>query len=126
MGSTYSPEARVQRENRENEPNPQEETQLRRADVLPVAWRGIRITPGVREGVSPFEILPGKPYPAKSLGTQSDQMPIKGEGMFPNYLLSLSRVLSSLHGILTQRAPLPLDSPVQEFQPGDSVGWLAT
>ena len=98
-----------------------QETQLKWVDILPIALMRIRITPRVREGISPFEILYGKPYPVTELGNRSDQIHIKGEEILKDYLLSLSRVLSSLHRYLNQRAPLPLDSPVHNFKPGDLV-----
>lgn len=49
------------------------------------------------------------------------QMHRKRKGMRRNYLLSLSCVLSPLHRYLSQWSPLPLDSPVQNFQPGDCL-----
>ena len=98
-----------------------QETQLKWVDILPIALMRIRITPRVREGISPFEILYGKPYPVTEVGNRSDQIHTKGEEILKDYLLSLSRVLSSLHRYLNQRAPLPLDSPVHNFKPGDLV-----
>jgi len=38
-----------------------------------------------------------------------------------DYLLSLSRMLSSLHKYLNQRALLPLDSPLHTFEPRDRL-----
>lgn len=98
-----------------------QETQLKWVDSLPIGLMRIRITPLVREGISPFEILYGKPYPINEVGSQTDQIHVKGEGILKDYLLSLSQVLSSLHRYLNQRAPLPLDSPVHNFKPGDLV-----
>lgn len=48
-------------------------------------------------------------------------MHIKGKGMLRTYLLSPSRVLSSLQRYLNQRTPLPLDTAVHNFQRGDLV-----
>ena len=98
-----------------------QETQFKWVDVLAIALMRVRITPRVREGVSPFKILYRKPYPVNSIGIQNDQTHIKGEEMLRDCWLSLSHVLLSLHRYLNQRAPLPLDSPIHNFQPGDSV-----
>ena len=91
------------------------------ADVLPIALMRIRITPRAGEGISPFEILYGKPYPVNSMTGEGDQMHVKGEGMLADHLLSLSQTLPSLCRYLNLQAPLPLDKPVHEFHPGDEV-----
>jgi len=50
------------------------ETQMKWLEILPMALLRMRITPRVREGVSPFEILYGKLYPVNKLTGKSDQM----------------------------------------------------
>ncbi|KAK4806920.1 hypothetical protein QYF61_012641, partial [Mycteria americana] len=97
-----------------------QETQMKWVDILPMALMGVRITARVREGVSPFEILYGKPYPINHLTTKGDQMHIKGQAVIKEYLTSLSQNLSSLHRYLNQKTPIPLDTPVHPFQPGDT------
>ncbi|KAK4810641.1 hypothetical protein QYF61_007378 [Mycteria americana] len=57
-----------------------QETQMKWVDILPVALMRVQITPRVREGASPFEIL-----------------------------------------YLNQKTPIPLDTPVHPFQPGETV-----
>lgn len=98
-----------------------EETQFKWVDILPIVLMSVRITPLVREGVSPLEILSGKLYPLNSIEIQNDQMHIKGEGMLRKYLLPLLHILSSLHRYINQQTTLPLDSPVYNFQPGNSI-----
>ncbi|KAK4810868.1 hypothetical protein QYF61_008840 [Mycteria americana] len=98
-----------------------QETQMKWVDILPIALMRVRITPRAREGVSPFEILYGKPYPTNHLTTKGDQMHIKGQAVIKEYLISLSQNLSSLHRYLNQKTPIPLDTPVHPFQPGDVV-----
>ncbi|KAK4819552.1 hypothetical protein QYF61_007063, partial [Mycteria americana] len=87
-----------------------QETQMKWVDILSMALMRVQITPRVREGVSPFEILYGKPYPIDHLTMKGDQMHIKGEAN-----------LSSLHRYLNQKIPIPLDILVHPFQPGDTV-----
>ncbi|KAK4810834.1 hypothetical protein QYF61_008806 [Mycteria americana] len=80
-----------------------QETQMKWVDILAIALMRVRITPRAREGVSPFEILYGKPYPTNHLTTKGDQMHIKGQAVIKEYLISLSQNLSSLHS----RLPFP-------------------
>jgi len=57
-----------------------QETQLKWVDFLPFALMRVRITLRVREGVSAFEISYGKPYPVNDVGSQSDQIRVRGGG----------------------------------------------
>jgi len=90
-------------------------------EILPIALLRIRITPRVKEGVSPSEILYGKPYPVKTLTGKSDRMYANGDQILTKYLLSLGCTFSSLHRYLSEKAPVPLDTPVHTFQVGDQV-----
>ncbi|KAK4824649.1 hypothetical protein QYF61_017022 [Mycteria americana] len=98
-----------------------QETQMKWVDILCIALMRVLITPRAREGVSPFEILYGKPYPINPLTMKGHQMHIKGQAVIKVYLISLSQSLSSLHRYLNHRTPIPLDTPVHPFQPGDTV-----
>ncbi|KAK4805517.1 hypothetical protein QYF61_004456 [Mycteria americana] len=98
-----------------------QESQMKWIEGLPIALLRIRITPRVREGVSPFEIRYGKLYPANKLTGRSDQTHVSGDQILTEYLLSLGRTLSSLHRYLNERTPVPLDAPVHSFQQGDQV-----
>ncbi|KAK4807134.1 hypothetical protein QYF61_018475 [Mycteria americana] len=48
-------------------------------------------------------------------------MHIKAQAVIKEYLIFLSQNLSSLHRYLNQKTPIPLDTPVHPFQPGDTV-----
>ncbi|KAK4806337.1 hypothetical protein QYF61_017206 [Mycteria americana] len=98
-----------------------QETQTKWVDILPMALMRVQITPRVREGVNPFEILYGKPYPTNHLTTKGDQMHIKGPAVIKEYLMSLWQNLASLHRYLNQKTPIPLDTPIHPLQPGDTV-----
>ncbi|KAK4805326.1 hypothetical protein QYF61_018189 [Mycteria americana] len=98
-----------------------QEAHLKWVEALPLALLRVRVTPRIRERVSPFEIMYGKPYLTNALTIKEDQMYIKGQETVKEYLISLSQILSSLHRYLNQRTPLPLDTPVHPFQPGDLV-----
>ena len=69
-----------------------------------------------RRGVSPHEILYGKPYesPNSAVG-----MCIKGKRDLCRYLVSLGRTLTALRSFLVWNRPLILENPVRDFQPGD-------
>lgn len=84
---------------------------------LPLALLRIRIAPRKDLGVSPFELVMGRPYLA-----QLGQPLVEFKDLFlRKYLRSLSQSLLSLHrrGVLVQRPPL-LEHQ-HTFQPGDRV-----
>uniref|UniRef100_A0A670HPN7 Gag-Pol polyprotein n=1 Tax=Podarcis muralis TaxID=64176 RepID=A0A670HPN7_PODMU len=84
---------------------------------LPLALLRMRIAPRKDLGVSPFELMMGRPYLA-----QLGQPMIEFKDLFiRKYLRSLSQSLLSLHrrGVLVQRPPL-LEQQ-HSFQPGDLV-----
>ncbi|KAK4827315.1 hypothetical protein QYF61_016565 [Mycteria americana] len=58
-----------------------QETQMKWVDILAMALMRVRITPRVREGVSPFGILNGKPYPINHLITKGEPMHIKRQAV---------------------------------------------
>lgn len=98
-----------------------QEMHLKGAEILPIALVQIRITPGVEEKVSPFEIVYGIADPRKLLNVTGGRMHVKGQADVKAYLLSLSQTLSSLHRYLNRKVSLPLDTPVHPFQAGDIV-----
>ena len=69
-------------------------------------------------GVSPYEILYGKPYesPNSVVG-----MCIKGKHDLYQYLISLGCTLTALRSFLVWNRPLTLENPIHDFQPGDYV-----
>lgn len=71
-------------------------------DVLRAALMRVQITPRVREGVSPLEILYGKPYSTNYLTTKEDQMHKKAQAVIKEYLISLSQSLSPLQRYLNE------------------------
>ncbi|KAK4808021.1 hypothetical protein QYF61_016670 [Mycteria americana] len=48
-------------------------------------------------------------------------MHVKGQAVIKEYLISLSQNLSCLRRYLNQETPVPLDTPIHPFQPGDTV-----
>ncbi|XP_059701590.1 uncharacterized protein LOC132326881 [Haemorhous mexicanus] len=76
------------------------------------------IKPRERLGVSPYEILYGKPYHATVL---KGDLHVQGDQVIFNYVMSLNRTLNSLRGALQWNRPLPLENPVHDIQPGDRV-----
>lgn len=84
---------------------------------LPLALMRIRTTPRKDTGVSPFEMLMGRPY----LACLGNPIPEFRDMFLRKYLQTLSQSLLSLHrrGLLAQRPPL-LGSQ-HPHQPGDWV-----
>lgn len=68
--------------------------------------------------MSPFEIMYGKPYQVTETGVNLE---ILGKHYLEEYVISLGKVLSSLHRYGTVSAPLSLDVPVHQYRPGDWV-----
>ncbi|XP_059710860.1 uncharacterized protein LOC132331460 [Haemorhous mexicanus] len=95
-----------------------QEAKMQWPQALPLALLRIRIKPRERLGVSPYEILYGKPYHATVL---KGDLHVQGDQVIFNYVMSLNRTLNSLRGALQWNRPLPLENPVHDIQPGDRV-----
>ncbi|TRZ17797.1 hypothetical protein HGM15179_009268 [Zosterops borbonicus] len=95
-----------------------QEAKIQWPQALPLALLRIRIKPRERIGVSPYEILYGRPYHATVL--KGDPHVVGNDVLF-NYVLSLNKVLTALKGALQWNRPLPLENPVHDIQPGDQV-----
>ncbi|XP_050842263.1 uncharacterized protein LOC127060962 [Serinus canaria] len=95
-----------------------QEAKMQWPQALPLALLRIRIKPRERLGVSPYEILYGKPYHATVL---KGDLHVQGDQVIFNYVMSLNRTLNSLRGALQWNRPLPLENPVHNIQPGDRV-----
>ncbi|XP_059585997.1 uncharacterized protein LOC132251198 [Alligator mississippiensis] len=74
-----------------------QEAQLKWPEALPLALLRVRVAPHSKLGLSPFEIMYGKPYTLSlPMGTEQ-QLHVLGEGMIREYVWSLVSVLSSIH-----------------------------
>ncbi|MCQ4078363.1 transposase family protein [Klebsiella pneumoniae] len=84
--------------------------------TLPLALIRIRTRPRAREGLSPFEILYGRPY-----GVQKGTSSQIGEEIMTSYMVALNKQLKRIekHAMGTRRRGL--DGPVHDIQPGDYV-----
>lgn len=67
-------------------------------------------------GVRPFEILNDKLCPVDSVMMKGDQMPVKGDDVLRNYLLSLLWILSSLYRYLNQQPPVAFNQEVERHR----------
>ncbi|RLV89415.1 hypothetical protein DV515_00014873 [Chloebia gouldiae] len=95
-----------------------QEGKIQWPQALPLAVLRIRIKPRERIGVSPYEILYGKPYHAS---TMKGDPHVIGDQVVYNYVVSLHRILNALRGALQWNRPLSLENPVHDVQPGDQV-----
>ncbi|XP_051635423.1 uncharacterized protein LOC127467479 isoform X1 [Manacus candei] len=95
-----------------------QEAKIQWPQAVPLALLRVRIKPRERIGVSPYEILYGKPYHAATY--QGDPHVVGDQAVF-NYVLSLNKTLTALRGALQWNRPLPLENPVHDISPGDQV-----
>jgi len=83
--------------------------------ALPIALLRIRVKPGTKENLSPFEILYGRPYQAKYQGKNLNQL---GNQYLQNYVVSLEKYLEKISkNVLSIRAK-GLDHSIHPFSPG--------
>ena len=83
---------------------------------LPLALLCIRTRPRAREGLSPFEILYGRPY-----GIQKGTSMQIGDEIMTSYMVALSKQLNKTGKHVTGTRGRGLDGPVHDIQPGDYV-----
>ncbi|XP_005534386.1 PREDICTED: uncharacterized protein LOC102107869 [Pseudopodoces humilis] len=95
-----------------------QEAKIQWPQALPLALLRIRIKPRERVGVSPYEILYGKPYHANVL---KGDLHVQGDQTIFGYIMSLNKTLNALRGALQWNRPMPLENPVHDIQPGDQV-----
>ncbi|RMB89576.1 hypothetical protein DUI87_34044 [Hirundo rustica rustica] len=95
-----------------------QEAKIQWPQALPLALLRIRIKPRERLGVSPYEILYGKPYHANVL---KGDLHVQGDQTIFSYVMSLNKTLNALRGALQWNRPMPLENPVHDIQPGDRV-----
>jgi len=95
-----------------------QEVSLKWPQALPLALLRIRIQPRSKDGVSPYEILYGRPYQTPLIPVD---MKIAGETDFKMYLISLGKSLEALRKCIVLTRSLALDTPVHQYQPGDFV-----
>jgi len=98
-----------------------QDTQEKRTEIVALAVSGVSIAARAREGVSPFEVLGGQPYPVNKLTGKSDHIPVEGDRIPTERLLSRGRPLSSRPRSLPKQAPAPLGAAGRAFPPGEQV-----
>ncbi|XP_053909750.1 uncharacterized protein LOC128850350 [Cuculus canorus] len=95
-----------------------QEAKIQWPQALPMALLRIRVKPRKEVGVSPYEILFGRPYEAPQPNLN---MHVKGGQDVYNYVMSLARTLTRLRSTLVWNRPLSLENPVHDINLGDQV-----
>ncbi|XP_055648709.1 protein NYNRIN-like, partial [Falco peregrinus] len=93
-----------------------QETNLTWPQSLPLALTRIRTRPRAKEGLSPFEILYGRPY-----GVQKGMSSQIGEETMTSYMVALNKQLIRIEKHVMGTRSRGLDGPVHDIQPGDYV-----
>jgi len=86
--------------------------------ALRLALLRIRVKPRNKEGISPFEILFGRPY---QLSYQGEDMVQMGEGYLHKYLIALGKQISNIQKLVLGTRGRGLDQPIHMIKPGDWV-----
>jgi len=86
--------------------------------ALPLALLRIRVKPRSKEGISPFEILFGRPY---QLSYQGENMVQIGEGYLQEYLIALGKQINNVQKLVLEARGRGLDQPIHLIKPGDWV-----
>ncbi|NXL47824.1 TF26 protein, partial [Podilymbus podiceps] len=95
-----------------------QEAPLKWPQALPLALLRIRIQPRSKIGVSPYEILYGKPYQTPII---PGDMRVAGEPYLKLYLTALGKTLGTLQKCILLTRSFALDTPVHQYQPGHLV-----
>ncbi|XP_058012445.1 uncharacterized protein LOC131184758 [Ahaetulla prasina] len=108
---SYNPKssAKVERQNRTLKTHLSklcQETQLPWTKVLPIALARIRALPSGKLGLSPFEMMYGRPFVASALPDSNE-----GERNISSYLHNLAQVLSSISKQVQSALPPASDVP---------------
>ncbi|KAM9268576.1 uncharacterized protein RDI95_011718 isoform 2-T5 [Morus bassanus] len=93
-----------------------QEANLAWPQSLPVALLPIRTRPRAKEGLSPFEILYGRPY-----GIQEGISIQAGDEIMTSYMVALGKQLNRIRKHVAGAWGRGLDGPVHNIQPGDYV-----
>lgn len=79
----------------------------------------IRVEPQLKEKLSPFEILYGRPYETNVV--HSDSVALVGQNYLIDYVNQLGRKLQSIRTKVLNCQPPKLNKPFHDISPGDWV-----
>lgn len=97
-----------------------QEAQLKWTKALPIALTRIRATPNRKTGLTPYELLFGRPYPIFRPISMGQDKIIDDEEL-KQYVTKLQHTLSSLQETAIFRQDLPADTPCHQIEAGDWV-----
>ena len=104
-----------------------QETGLKWPEALPLALMKIQNTPNKRHGLTPFEIVFGRPMPT---GVSKPSIPGLNEyygnlseqfDAMTSYIQKLTSILEAYRQQVKEAWPPPSDKPCHPFRPGDRV-----
>jgi transposase InsO family protein len=98
-----------------------QETHLQWDQLLPIALLRTRSSPTKQMGLSPFEVLYGRPSPLIS-GIRGDLKEI-GDFTLRQQMQALRLTLSKINDWVWERLPLSLTTLTHPYRPGDAV-WV--